>query len=432
MELKPGYKKTEIGEIPEDWELLALREVIKSYELGGNYPNAITPSLFPLMKMGNVSRGNFDLTKIEFISSGIPQEAHRLKRGDVILNTRNTLDLVGKIAIWRDEIPLAYFNSNLMRLHFDPTVISSNEYANLTLNSEGTLSRLRAMATGTTSVAAIYTRDLLGLPIIVPPLPEQKAIAEALSDVDALISALSRLIAKKRHLRQGAMQRLLTGETRLPGFQGQWEYLHARDIGVFRGGGGFPLVAQGETSGQYPFFKVSDMNNEGNETFMITANNYISESTRKRLGITAFPAGSIVFAKVGAAVFLERKKILRQASCIDNNMAAFVLDERRVDVGYIHYLLLTKKLGSLVATTALPALNAKQLGDILLAVPPLPEQRAIVGVLSDIDGEITALQDRLDKTRALKQAMMQALLTGRVRLPVQRDAAEQDKEAAYA
>ncbi len=195
-----------------------------------------------------------------------------------------------------------------------------------------------------------------------------------------------------------------------------WEALPARDIGVFKGGSGFPLTAQGETSGAYPFFKVSDMNNEGNETFMTTANHYISEQTRKRLGATAFPADSIVFAKVGAAVFLERKKILGQPSCIDNNMAAFILDSDRVDVRYVHSLLLSKKLGALVATTALPALNGKQLGEMTLAVPPLAVQRAIATALSDVDALLSGLDRLIAKKRDLKQASMQQLLTGQTRL----------------
>jgi type I restriction enzyme S subunit len=113
---------------------------------------------------------------------------------------------------------------------------------------------------------------------------------------------------------------------------------------------------------------------------------------------------------------LERKKILGQPSCIDNNMAAFVLDQSRADVRFVHTLLLSKKLGSLVATTALPALNGKQLGEMILTLPPLPEQRAIATVLTEMDRELAVLTQRRDKTRALKQAMMQELLTGRTRL----------------
>ena len=196
-----------------------------------------------------------------------------------------------------------------------------------------------------------------------------------------------------------------------------WDALPAREIGFFKGGSGFPLKAQGETHGDYPFFKVSDMNNEGNETFMMVGNHYISENTRKQLGATAFPENSIVFAKVGAAIFLERKKILGQPSCIDNNMTAFVLDNSRADVRYMHSLLLSKKLGALVATTALPALNGKQLGEMPLAVPPLPEQRAIATALSDVDALLDGLDRLIAKKRDLKQAAMQQLLTGKTRLP---------------
>ena len=197
----------------------------------------------------------------------------------------------------------------------------------------------------------------------------------------------------------------------------EWEVVTAGEVGRFRGGNGFPLIHQGETNGAYPFFKVSDMNNEGNEIFITSANHRISEGTRKQLGATAFPAGSIVLAKVGAAIFLERKKILGQPSCIDNNMTAFVLDSSRADVRFVHTLLLTTKLGSLVSTTALPSLNGKQLGEIRLRLPPLPEQRAIAAALSDVDGLLGGLDRLIAKKRDLKQAAMQQLLTGQTRLP---------------
>nr|WP_243221667.1 restriction endonuclease subunit S [Methylobacter sp. S3L5C] len=176
------------------------------------------------------------------------------------------------------------------------------------------------------------------------------------------------------------------------------------------------MKCQGETTGRFPLFKVSDMNNDGNGTFMKTANNYIGEDIRKQLGATAFPANSIVFAKVGAAVFLERKKILIRSSCLDNNMAAFVMDSNRAYFRFIHYVLLNIKLGALVSTTALPSLSGSVLSNIDLQLPSLTEQIAIATLLSDMDTEITALEVRRDKTRDLKQGMMQELLTGKIRL----------------
>ena len=245
---------------------------------------------------------------------------------------------------------------------------------------------------------------------------EQEDIATALSDVDALLDGLDRLIAKKRDLKQATMQQLLTGETRLPGFEGEWEVKRLGDIGQFKGGSGFPTKFQGKISGTYPFFKVSDMNNDGNDTFMISANNYIDESVKNQIGSNVFPAQTIVFAKVGAAVFLERKKILIEPSCIDNNMSGYIIDTTRSDVRFMHYSLLHKKLGNLVSTTALPSLSGSVLAAIKLFLPPFEEQTAIATVLSDMDAEIAALEQRRDKTKDIKQAMMQELLTGKTRL----------------
>ncbi|EEC31385.1 type I restriction modification DNA specificity domain protein [Burkholderia pseudomallei 576] len=250
-----------------------------------------------------------------------------------------------------------------------------------------------------------------------PQIPEQSAIATALSDVDALLSSLEALIAKKHDIKQAAMQQLLTGKTRLPGFEGEWRHISAGELGYFRGGTGFPIAFQGEREGTYPFYKVSDMNNEGNKTFMVAANNWVSDDARRVIGATVFAPGSIVFAKVGAAVFLERKRILSKPSCIDNNMAAYVIDETKASVPFIHAQLLAKRFGDLVATTALPSLNGKVLAAMPLYVPSsIAEQIAIAEVLSDMDAELAALEARRDKTRLLKQGMMQELLTGKTRL----------------
>lgn len=192
----------------------------------------------------------------------------------------------------------------------------------------------------------------------------------------------------------------------------------AGELGTFRGGSTFSPRFQGQKSGELPFFKVSDMNTPGNEVFMRRANNYISESQRRMMGAVRMPAGAIVFAKVGAAVFLERKRILNQDSCIDNNMSAFVVDDRRLDVRFAHYLLTTVKMSSLVATTALPSLNNGQLRSIPLRVPDdLDEQRAIVAVLAEADELVSTLERVIAKKRSLRTGTMQQLLTGRSRLP---------------
>ncbi|MBT9605741.1 restriction endonuclease subunit S [Microbacterium sp.] len=196
------------------------------------------------------------------------------------------------------------------------------------------------------------------------------------------------------------------------------QVLTAGELGTFRGGSGFPLRYQGKKSGELPFFKVSDMNSEGNELFMTRANNYVSEARRKALGVVRMPKRAIVFAKVGAAVFQERKRILAQDSCIDNNMAAFIADESKLDVRFTYYLLTAFRMSDLVAVGALPSLNGGQLRSIPLLVPKdLVEQRRIAAALADADELIATLERLIAKKQAIKQGMMQELLTGRTRLP---------------
>lgn len=274
---------------------------------------------------------------------------------------------------------------------------------------------------GGSGVPTLNRNDAQSFEISVPEsAAEQRAIADALTSADELITTLQRLRAKKQAIKQGMMQQLLTGRTRLPGFGGIWDEIQAGEIGYFKGGSGFAVRHQGSTSGELPFYKVSDMNKVGNELFMRRANNYVSRVQQKAMGAVVMPAGAIVFAKVGAAVFLERKRILTGPSCLDNNVAAFILDEAKADTRFVHYALTNFPLASLVATGALPSLNGRQLRSIPLKMPPdLTEQRAIAATLGDIDAEITALGACLTKARDIKTGMMQQLLTGRIRLPVE-------------
>ena len=216
FEINPGYKQTEVGVIPEDWETPELGDVLKSTQLGGNYKNSERETSWPLIKMGNLGRGSIKLDKLEFIDpSQSPTSRDRLRKDDVLFNTRNTLDLVGKVALWRDELPEAFFNSNIMRMEFNEARVSSKRFMNYILNTPQSLTRLRGIAIGTTSVAAIYGRDLVKVKVPLPTGTEQEALAALLSDMDADLAALETKLTKARQIKQGMMQELLTGRIRL-------------------------------------------------------------------------------------------------------------------------------------------------------------------------------------------------------------------------
>jgi type I restriction enzyme S subunit len=197
-----------------------------------------------------------------------------------------------------------------------------------------------------------------------------------------------------------------------------WSLVRLAEVGSFLSGSGFPLVYQGNTSGDYPFFKVSDFSNSGNERTLNRANHYIGESTRKKMGARLFPKGAIAFAKIGAAIFLERKRIIDQASCLDNNMAAFVLSAPEISRELILAHLQSFSLGSLVSSTALPAISSTDLKSIAFRLPDDPkEQEAIAEALSDTDALIEGLERLIAKKRLIKQGAMQDLLTAKRRLP---------------
>ena len=338
-------------------------------------------------------------------------KSYSLRAGDIVFSRVGSVD---RNALVRKGEEGWLFSGRLLRVRMASKLILP-AYLSYYFHSEHFRRRIREVAVGQT-MASLNTRILEELQVAFPSLPEQHAVVGALSDVDGLLQVLEALIAKKRAVKRAAIQQLLTGKTRLPGFIKPWRTVRLADVGVLRAGTGFPLSFQGRQSGDYQFFKVSDLGRRENEIFLTNANHWIDEGTRSKLGATRFAAGSIVFAKIGAAVFLERKRRLLNESCLDNNMMAFTLTAKDVCGTFVYYSFLRIELGKLVSATALPSLPSREVGALRLSLPPVNEQHAIVTVLSDMDAEIAAFEQRLDKTRAVKHGMMQQLLTGRVRL----------------
>jgi len=200
-----------ILEIPDGWQIKKLKDILIEGRLGGNYENAEANNGIPVIKMGNLDRATIKIDKIQYLPENETYNNEDvLVKGDLLFNTRNTLELVGKVAIWNNELPFAVYNSNLMRMKFDNSYVESTWFMNRAFNSYYGLRQLRGIATGTTSVAAIYGRDLESIKFLLPPLPEQKAIAQVLSKADAAIQNTEKLIAQKELRKKWLMQQLLT------------------------------------------------------------------------------------------------------------------------------------------------------------------------------------------------------------------------------
>ncbi len=187
-----------------NWEKKKLGDILKDFYLGGNYKNSTKITKYPLLKMGNLDRGKINLNKIEYIEENEPiNERDKIHFGDLFFNTRNTPDLVGKVAIWRNELPLMYFNSNLMKMTFD-----NNFFMNYKFNTKKVILKLRSIATGTTSVGAIYTKDLLKLELNIPCLEEQTKIADFLSAFDRKLENQKAQLEHWQQIKKGLLQQM--------------------------------------------------------------------------------------------------------------------------------------------------------------------------------------------------------------------------------
>jgi len=396
-------KQTEIGLLPEDWEVVKLGNILSYYKLGGNYVTSDLPNQSPLIKMGNIGRGKINISKLEYIIGNI-NSADLLKYGDLLFNTRNTLELVGKVSIWRKELPEAYYNSNLLKLVFKPQFVSSNFYINAIFNDKRTIKQLSDIATGTTSVAAIYTRDLLDIQIPLPPLPEQEAIAEALSDADAWIESLEKLIAKKRLIKQGAMQELLSPKA-------DWEVKKLGEVTESFSGGTPNTSIDIYYNGDISFITSGELNQQRIKS---------TENTITQLGLDNSSAklvneNSLLIAMYGATAGVVA---INKISGAINQAVLAVISKKNYSVEFLYYFFDLKKEYIIKTYTqgGQPNLSGGILKNIEISFPSLTEQTRIATILSDMDAELEALEAQLGKARKVKQGMMQELLTGRVRL----------------
>lgn len=406
--IPPDYKCSPIGPIPESWVVKKLEEILVEGKLGGNYENAEDNNGIPVIKMGNLDRGGIKLDRLQCLP--VNEEYNTddvLMEGDLLFNTRNTLDLVGKVAIWRNELPFAIYNSNLMRMKFDKTLVASNSFMNYVFNSLYGLRQLRGIATGTTSVAAIYGRDLEKVKFPLPPLPEQTAIAYLLTTWDTAISKTIAFIAQKELQKKWLMQQLLIGKRRLPGFGGEWKKLGAGEIFksvTVKGTLNEELLSATQDRGMIPRSMLSGrvtMPSSGTDFFKLVEKGDFVVSLRSFQGGLEYSYYRGIVSP--AYTVLKPRKIVSEEF-------------------YKQYFKSYDFIGHL-AIAVIGIRDGKQISyddfcTVNIPSPQIEEQTAISLVLQAADKEISLLKSNLEKLKEQKKGLMQVLLTGKKRLKV--------------
>ena len=401
-----------MGVLPQDWDVMKIGE-FTDCTAGG------TPST-KISKYWNgsirwMSSGELNLRFVREVEGRITDaglnnsSTKMIPKMCVLIGLAGQGKTRGTVAI--NLIPLCT-NQSIAAIFPNKTFIPSYLYYNLDLRYE----ELRELSSGGSGRGGLNLSLIRKIQLPFPPLSEQRAIANALRDVDALLDSLDCLIAKKRDLKQAVMQQLLTGKTRLPGYEGKWEVVQIGSLGTFSKGQG--IRKDEAMSGDISCVRYGEIYTHHNDVIR-SFNSKISASAAKTSRM--LKTGDLLFAGSG-----ETKEEI--GKCV-----AFVADEEAYAGGDIVILSPFKGnsifFGYLFNTTiiarqkankgqgdAVVHISSSALSSIEIPLPPEPEQQAIAAVLSDMDAEIAVLERRRNKTRDLKQAMMQELLIGKTRL----------------
>lgn len=415
---KNSLEKFGILDIPKGWQIKKLKDILIEGRLGGNYENAEANNGVPVIKMGNLDRATIKIDKIQYLPENETyNQEDVLVKGDLLFNTRNTLELVGKVAIWNNELPFAVYNSNLMRMKFDSSFVESTWFMNRAFNSYYGLRQLRGIATGTTSVAAIYGRDLESIKFLLPPLSEQKAIAQVLSTADAAILTTEKLIAQKELRKKWLMQQLLTGKKRLKGFGGEWkEFPFDKLLKVVKrpvkwdDNELYQLISVRRRSGGIFFrealyghqIKVKDLRDAEVGDFLFSKMQIVHGASAL---VTKEFAGAKISGSYIATVAKDPKLL---------NMEFFNWYSQ---LPYFYHQALISSYGVHIEKMTFDFDTFLQLE---MKLPTIEEQSAIAQVLQVADKEINLLKAKAEKLREQKKGLMQVLLTGKVRLKIKK------------
>lgn len=387
--------------VKKHWILGHLNDVIDSLVAGVSVNSGEDDASgnFFILKTSAISKGKLNLSEKKPV---LPREVARLKcslRQETILISRmNTPELVGECAYVPCDDPRIYLPDRIWQTNFKKDVDVSAKWLNYLLSSKKYRSLIQNCATGTSnSMKNISKEQLLGLEILYPSFREQTSIAEALSDVDSLISSLQELIEKKKAIKQGTMQELLTGKKRLPGFSGEWSNLRIEEIANLHDNLRVPVEKSMRKKGNIPYYGANGIQD------------YVNGYTHN---------GSYVLIAEDGANDLQEYPIRYASGKIWVNNHVHVLNGKNSvsDTRFLSYSMSTIDYQAAITGGTRAKLNGHILMQLSLDLPPLAEQQAIAQVLSDMDSEIEQLKKKLSKYQQIKQGMMQELLTGRIRL----------------
>ena len=428
----PEYKDSGVewlGEVPAHWEVVRLNttatcndEVLlestaEDYEI-------------EYVEISGVQAGQ-GITETATLPFGnAPSRARRVVRdGDVLISTvRTYLRAIAQVKSPPENM-IASTGFAVLR----PRRIDSR-FLGYACHAEGFVSEVIARSVGV-SYPAINASELARLPIPLPTAPEQTAIATFLdretAKIDALVAEQERLIALLKEKRQAVISHAVTkgldpsvpmmdsGVEWLGKVPAHWLIRPIKHVGRLKGGAGFPHSEQGVEGEELCFYKVGSLGQSSSTGYLNESENTISRETASALGAFIFPKETLVFAKVGAALFLARVRALPADACLDNNMMGLVVDETKHAPAFVRYAMTLVRFDLIANPGAVPSLNEGQIGNFALAFPPSKaEQEAIAAFLDRATGQLEDLfaqaETVISTLRERRTALISAAVTGQI------------------
>ena len=406
MEVKPIYKKTDLGVIPQDWDVVPMGQVGECL-IGLTYsPRDVRDFGTLVLRSSNVQDGRLAFNDNVFVDMKVPDRAIT-RKNDILICVRNgSRQLIGKCALIDDKTAGSAFGAFM-------SVLRSDSAKFLFFQFQSNIQKRQIDEVMGATINQITNKDMAAFKVIWPPTKaEQEAIAKALSDADALIESLEQIIAKKRHLKQGAMQELLTGKKRLPGFEIKPGYKDT-EVGMIPEDWQIKSVEQISTVGRGRVISHKEIARSRNPQYPVYSSQTSNGGVMGYLDTFEFEGEYITWTTDGAnagTVFSRNGRFNCTNVC------------GTIKLKSDNHLFVSKVLGKIAPRHVSRQLgNPKLMNDVMkriqIPLPPTPaEQTAIATILSDMDAEIATLDAKLSKARQLKQGMMQELLTGRIRL----------------
>ena len=389
MEVRPGYKQTEVGVIPIDWHVKRLGDIGECI-IGLTYkPANVKSNGLLVLRASNIRSGGLAFDDNVFVDVDVPDRII-VRKDDILICVRSgSRELIGKCALIDESAEGMTFGAFM-------SVFRTGHARFVFHQFQSDLVKKQIQKNSGATINQITNKNLNSFQIPIPATRrEEEAIAAALSDVDTLISALDKLIAKKRDIKQAAMQQLLTGKKRLPGFSGEWEVRKLGDVSAIKTGK--KNNEDKVENGAYPFF--------------------VRSQTVERINTYSYDGEAVLVPGEGGIGSIFHYINGR----FDYHQRVYKISDFISDVcgKFIYYCTLqnfNKQAMRNSVKATVDSLRLPTFQGFEFLAPSFDEQQAIAAVLSDMDAEIAALEQKRDKTRALKQGMMQELLTGRIRL----------------